>query len=519
MVVSTAAVGSQTTFGARLRQSPRARVQAAVAATPETETTSVAAPVLFVILTGLALVASAADRTLAAPIVGLTVILMMVVALVSPRVALFVVFGLSIFFESGNGDPLQAAGEYFQRDIQGAFGVPSIQFTGMEVIQLLALLGTLIGTAARGKKLQAGEMKTQAWFFLILLLAGFVRGVAGGGLINFAVWEGRFMIAMMVCFFIAANAIRNRAHVRELITVLFLACSASAIEGAWRRIALIDTGQMGDMQEWWYGHDNVVFWGAFIVLVIVQQAFGAPRWQRLLGPALAVLTMYTMMVSERRSGYVSLIAAFLVVTLVFLVTHRKAFFLICVPLIVVSALYVPAFWNATGPIAQPARALRSISDPDPRDAASNLARDLEKINIRFTIASDPLLGVGFGRPYILVAPIPDISWWALWQYATHAQIMWIWLKTGAIGFIAFWILMGSGLSRAAFNARFLQDRDLRVFSILCMVGIVTALGFSYVDIGLVGGRVPCFLGTLLGALSVVSRLDIRPQSATGVQPA
>jgi hypothetical protein len=189
------------------------------------------------------------------------------------------------------------------------------------------------------------------------------------------------------------------------------------------------------------------------------------------------------------------------------------------PLIIAAAIYVPVMWNATGPMASPARAIRSMSDPDPRDAASNLSRDLEKINIRFTIASDPVLGVGFGRPYILVAPIPDISWWLLWQYATHAQIMWVWLKTGAIGFTGFWILLGTGLSRGAFNARFLHDRDLRVFSILCMLGIVTAAGFSYVDVGLVGGRVPCFLGTLLGGLSIVSRLDTRHKPASGVQPA
>jgi len=471
------------------------------------------------VITLVLVAASSVDKTLAMPVVGLTLIVLIVLGIANPRVALFVVFGLSIFFEPGNGDPLQAAGDYLQRDIQGAYGLTGIQVTGIEAVQLAALFSSLIGTLARGQKLKAGELKLQAFFFLGMLLFGFVRGTLGGGLFNFGVWEGRFMIAMMVCFFIAANSTRQRSHVRELMNVLFIAVSLSAVEGAWRRSALIDVGLMGDAQESWYGHDNVVFWGAFVILVLVQQAFGAPRWQRILGPVLAIVTMYTTMVSERRSGYLSLIAAFLVITLVFMIAKRKAFFLIALPLIIASAIFIPATWNASGPIGQPARAIKSISEPDPRDAASNLSRDLEKINIRATIASDPILGVGFGRPYLLVAQIPDISWWVLWQYATHDQIMWIWLKTGAIGFAGFWILLGTGLSRGAINARFLQDRDLRVFSVLCMIGIVTAAGFSWVDVGLVGPRVPCFVGTLLGGLSVVSQIDRRNVQSAGAQVA
>jgi hypothetical protein len=521
MTTSAASVATpRRAPGARFRASariePRPVLQAAAESTNDAGS-SAASPLLFAVITLVLMAGSAADQTLAMPLVGLVLLVLIGVGIVKPRVALFVVFGLSIFFEPGNADPLQAAGDYFQRDLQGAFGLTGVQFTGIEVVQLTALLSSLTGTLAGGKKVRAGEMKVQAFFFLGMLLFGYVRGTLGGGLFNFAVWEGRFMIAMMVCFFIAGNATRRRSDVRELINVLVVACAFSAIEGAWRRSALIDTGLLGDAQESWYGHDNVVFWGALVMLVLVQQAFGAPRWQRILGPILAAVTMYTTMVSERRSGYLSLIAAFLVITLVFFIAKRKAFFFIAVPIMVTSAVFLSVTWNASGPLGQPARAIKSINEPDPRDAASNLSRDLEKINIRATIASDPIMGVGFGRPYLLVAQIPDISWWVLWQYATHDQIMWIWLKTGAVGFTGFWILLGTGLSRGAMNARFLRDRDLRVFSVLCMIGVVTAAGFSWVDVGLVGPRVPCFLGTLLGALSVVPRLDRRDVRAMGAQ--
>ena len=60
----------------------------------------------------------------------------------------------------------------------------------------------------------------------------------------------------------------------------------------------------------------------------------------------------------------------------------KAFFIIGGTLLVVGAVYLPLFWNNVGLLGQPARAIRSISQPDERDAASNLYRDIEKINVQ-----------------------------------------------------------------------------------------------------------------------------------------
>src|SRR4030095_438418 len=34
--------------------------------------------------------------------------------------------------------------------------------------------------------------------------------------------------------------------------------------------------------------------------------------------------------------------------------------------------------------------------------------------------------------------------WPFFPYTTHNNILWVWMKSGAIGFIAFWWLLGSG---------------------------------------------------------------------------
>jgi hypothetical protein len=84
--------------------------------------------------------------------------------------------------------------------------------------------------------------------------------------------------------------------------------------------------------------------------------------------------------------------------------------------------------------------------------------------------------------------------------------LWIWLKTGAPGFIAFWLLMGTGIARAAHFIKTLRVPEARVFAVLSLCGIISTLVFCYVDLGLTAGRVPVFLGTLLGTLSVLDQV-------------
>jgi hypothetical protein len=260
------------------------------------------------------------------------------------------------------------------------------------------------------------------------------------------------------------------------------------------------------IMEFAYDHVDVIFLVTLIFVVIAQQVFGGPTWQRLFGPPLAAVTIYTLLATERRAGYIALMVAFIALAIVFLVAHRKAFFCFAVPVLLAGAIYMPVFWNNTGMVGQPARAVRSLFNPDPRDAQSNLSRELEKLNVFATIRAAPLLGVGFGREYLIVAPGPDISWFVLWNYEPHHNVLWIWLKTGAAGFVVFWLLMGTSIARAGYFAKTLRVPELRTFAILSLVGVVTTLVFSYVDLGLTAGRVPVFLGTLMGALAVLDRV-------------
>ena len=424
------------------------------------------------------------------------------------RTALFMMLGLALLFEADSPDTLMGPGSLLHGTIGKSSGVSGLVATPLEILLILTVAIWLVkGVATRASSFRGGRLTLPISLFGISLVAGLGRGLASGGDAYLALWESRWLFYIVICYFLATGLVRTRRHVETLTGLAIAGTGLYAIEGAYRRIALIDTGRLAGAPEGWYSHESVIFLVAFLMLVVAQWAFGAPRWQRLADLALAPIALFTLFASERRAGMIALIVAFGVMSIVLLVTHRKAFVLICLPAMIAFGAYLPLFWNNSSVLGQPARAIRSLSAPDPRDAASNRARDLEVINVSATLTSDPLLGVGFGRPFLQVVTTPDISWFPLWNYEPHRNVLWIWLKTGAAGFIAFLLLVGSAMALAANLIRTSTAPSIRVFAAFALAGVVATLVFSYVDLGLTSGRVTLFLGVILGTLGVLDRIE------------
>jgi hypothetical protein len=426
-----------------------------------------------------------------------------------PRIGLYAIWGLVLLFEAGGPDNMMLPGAYLHGGLSSTIGLPGGIASPLELLLLLTFGSWLIqGLIGRRFDFRPGRLFWPMLLFFLALVFGLVRGQVSGGNLNIALWESRFLFYMVICYFLAANTIKTRQHVSRLTTIAIVAMGLWAIEGAYRRIVLIDGGVLSTIMEFSYSHEVVIFLGSLILLVLGQVVFGGPLWQRLLGASTLIpVAVYTLLATERRSGYIALMVAFLALALVFLFAHRKAFFLIAIPVIIGAAVYLPVFWNTPGLVGQPARAVRSLYEPDPRDAASNLYRDLEKINVRATIESDPILGVGFGREFLFVVGMPDLSFWPFWHYMPHHNILWVWLKTGGIGFTIFWVLIGTALALSANLIKTIRSSETRVFAVLTLTGIVGTLIFCWVDLGLTMGRVTVFLGACMGTLAVLHELQ------------
>src|SRR5262249_4954316 len=125
--------------------------------------------------------------------------------------------------------------------------------------------------------------------------------------------------------------------------------------------------------------------------------------------------------------------------------RRRAFWFVAPTVVLVGTGLVLATWNAVGVIGLPAQAVKTVLFPEDlssADSGSDVYRQLEAINIFATIQSNRLLGVGFGRKFLQVVPMPDISFFEFWEYVPHNNVLWIWMKMGFFGFVAMLFMFG-----------------------------------------------------------------------------
>ena len=95
-------------------------------------------------------------------------------------------------------------------------------------------------------------------------------------------------------------------------------------------------------------------------------------------------------------------------------------------------------------------AIKSVIAPgalSKEDESSDLYRRIENYDLVYTAHAKPLTGVGFGKPFYRPVPLPDISFDVFYQYIPHNSILWIWLKTGYLGFVALLFVIAATLAR------------------------------------------------------------------------
>jgi O-antigen ligase len=248
------------------------------------------------------------------------------------------------------------------------------------------------------------------------------------------------------------------------------------------RLAPSELGNVDALTE----HPAVVSRMLMIVMLVSLTLF-APRtgWLRLATLCAAVPTTFVFVTAERRSGIAALAAGGLLVAVSLLWHRRRLFFLVVPALSLVLVAYVAAFWNAHGPAAFPAQAVKTVVAPNAASADnlnSDVYRILETYNLVYTIRALPLQGLGFGQLFFRPLPLPDISVFELNGYISHNAILWIWVKTGIGGFAAMFYIFAKSLLHAAERIRTTPLGIDLVMSVAAASFVVMFAVYSYVDV-------------------------------------
>lgn len=343
-------------------------------------------------------------------------------------------------------DPLVQWGFNFQSDLTAVVHIHII-VSVFEICIVLALLCWFLRGAAakRTLRLERGTLIRPLLVFAALLAFGVLYGqVQPGANLTEALWEVRGFLMMIAGYFLIGMYIRNDAQANQLVWVLLGAATVLTLNNLWIPIAYPAAMEGNDLA---YDHADSVVLGLAMILCITILTYGGTRNQRRFAMAMLPVFLICLMIMKRRAAF-PVVGLGIIVVIIFLLRLRpRLFWKYVPPLVLLCAAYLGAFWNNTGALGQPARAISSQFNPDPRDYASNLYRDVEKANIVANISASPLTGLGFGQAYHFYFPmVADLSAiWPFWHYETHNAILWIWMKDGAVGFIVFWWLLGRGM--------------------------------------------------------------------------
>lgn len=361
------------------------------------------------------------------------------------RLFLVVTF-LAIMLESGGllVDPFAVIGSDYHTDLTYVVHIHIIVSVFEILIVLTFILWLFRGARAkRAQPFQRGTLFVPLLVFAGALAFGVLYGLGrGGATLTEALWEVRGFMMMIAAYFLVGMFVQSDREANQIAWVLLVAPTVLAIDNIIRAIAFAGLIDGNDNA---YDHIDSMMLGCAMLLCLAIITYGGTRWQKRYAYAVLPILILSVLVMKRRAAF-PVLGIGLIVLVIFLLRLRpRLFWKYVPPLALLLAIYLAVFWNNTGTLGQPARALHSQFSPDPRDLASNLYRDIEKADILANIQQGPITGLGYGQPFTFYYQLPDLSWWQFWHFETHNAILWVWMKNGAIGFLAFFWLLGRGV--------------------------------------------------------------------------
>jgi hypothetical protein len=348
---------------------------------------------------------------------------------------------------------------------------------------------------------------------VVAVLAAELHGLATGGNLTASLWELRPWAYLACLYVLAAQLFVSRSHIQAFLWTLVIASGFKGLEGTLRYLLALRGASPPAANV--IAHEEAVFLGLYILLTSALWMYGIKGRLRQVATVLLPVVVYANLVNNRRTAYVVLGAGLAILLAVVWARSPKRRWMtggIAVAILSVTALYLPIFWNRSGVLAEPAHALRSAVDPNQRDAASDLYRVIENTDLGIDIRATTPLGLGFGKPIPTTIGLPNLSSIdAFIVYEPHNTILYLWLRLGIVGAVAFWWMVAAAVIAACRLAR-RSDPQIALIGILVLLAIAAYLIEGWYDQGLVSLRVSIFVGAALGTLEAAHRLTAGPRT-------
>jgi hypothetical protein len=449
-----------------------------------------------------ALVAAVLVR-LAGPI-GLAVplaLMALIIPLCNPRIALGLLVGSAILFESSTPNILHFTTDQIQDPVPGHYGP-------VELLMILAVASVVLDAARRRTwPLRPAPFGPVLVLLVVALLAGSVVGHFSGQGFNAITEEIRIVFPLIIVPWLTVNAIRNTTDLRRAIGLLGILTAIKAALGLLGVLAHVGAPADGTTITYLEPTANwLAMTFVFVVLASVTARLPGDRIARWAFPLVAL----SLALSLRRSFWIGTAAAlpFLLVVTTSRLGRRL--------LLPAAAVLAVALWvtissgiviDSQSPIGQRVGSLTPThltTNPEDRYRLD------ERKNVLAAISSSPLVGLGAAVPWTQRYPVSVESNIGGAEYV-HFAALWFWLHFGIAGVLAYigyfltTILVGIQVFRRHHDPRI---RAAAAGAAAGMVGLAVAeTTASFVGTDL---RLTVVIGCVAGLLSSALRTSGSP---------
>jgi hypothetical protein len=385
------------------------------------------------------------------------------------------------------------------------------------ILALILLIWVMKGALEGTLRLPHSPLSKCIAIFMGFVVVGIGIGLSHGGQFRWIIWEIRPFVYLAAMFWLTASVLTTKRALRAVLWTLVIGSGFKAIQGV---LIWLPARHLTPRPEAILSHEEAFFFGLFVFLTLGLWIFEMRGALRTTATCLLPVVLLANLANSRRNSWAVLaLGLFVMLVIAYAVLpHRRPLLRrLGVVLAIGSAFYFPAFWNSSGTIGQPARAVHSAFTPDPRDFDSNLYRQQEDANLQFNIRQSHDLGLGFGVPIDYALPINNISDTdPMIAYVPHNGVLYIWMRLGILGEAAFILMIASAIFRAVQLAK-VADQELAFFGTLVVCAVLAYLVQGYNDMGFTWFRIALCMGVLFGATEAALRMARRPEPLlTGV---
>jgi len=434
----------------------------------------------------------------------------------------YILFAAAVILEQYSSSVLypEDIGRYvpFFEDVATWTGIKGLSFSLAEIFMGLALIALLLkAVSTRGFRFDRGSLMRPLGLYILMVLVGEIHGLVTGGDRTLSLWEVRGQVYMLIAYVLTCNVVTTRRGVTALVWIILVGTGVKALQGLYRW--QVDLAGNIHTVESIFPHEQSFFFNAAILLTITLFLYGGSRQLKSVALFLLPFALIVDLANQRRAAVLGVavgIAALLAVTVIVHPARRRIVIAITVMLAVAWPPYYAAFKNSTGLTGEIAHAVASSNSPDARDASSNLYRDNENSDIMSTMKSNltsQIIGYGYGKHMDAPYPLAQIDY-IFWDIMPHNSVLWVWMRLGTIGYLLFWILIGTAIVQAMGVARRVTDPYLKGLAVWIGIMVMQEVIFGYLDLQWTSYRNLITISVLFALIGRLSQLAHREASLT-----